>query len=189
MGRKNQAQVMEQVVEGQVAEEQTVDQQEPVVEGQDEGPETHETATQTAEKLTEESPQIIEKRALLKALEEKVTSLTVELKKAKTDVRDLAKEVEALLKGEKAPKASHKVVFVSNGMPADKIMTKKGKPLSYQGRLLVEMFIGDAPAGKELEYTREEILKKLEEYPCLGDKMDNFAWYKSQVFKPIGLVK
>jgi len=142
------------------------------------------------EPLAEDDPVIVEKNANIATLKTDLEAIVAQVKTKKTEIRNLEKEVAGLLKGEKVKvKTVHKTIFVSNGIDVKEMLTKKNKALSYQGRLLVEMFIGSAPAGTEIEYTSEEILKKLEDYPCLGDKMDNFSWYKSQVFKPMGLVK
>ena len=156
-------------------------------------PLTHESAipAEPAKVYTEESEEVIAKRAEIVSLEASLKDMVEAVKAKKTEIKDLTKAVNAMLKGEKVKVASsHKFVFISNGQNPKEMKTIKGKPLSYQGQLLLQMFIGNAEAGTELSYTREEIIAKLEaDYPCLGDKMDNFSWYKSQVFKPMGLVK
>lgn len=166
----------------------------PVQEEQYEGPITHESAnpvpevetTPTVPALNETSPEIIERRAKEKDLEASLLLI-------KTDLKNLRNEIKALLTGTKvkAPRTSaHKYVFISNGQDPKDMKTAKGKALSYQGRLLIELFIKGAPEGTELSYSRDEVIDILEKnYPCAGDKMDNFSWYKSQIFKPMGLVK
>jgi hypothetical protein len=179
MGKRNQSAL--ESTETMVSEDQSNDL-----------PLTHESAGVVESKpaLTEESPEIIALRAKLADLESEQKALLEALKTKKTEVKDLTKEIGALLKGETVKiKSQHKTVFVGTDIPIKDLKTKKDKPLSYQGRLLLEMFIGGVEVGVEKEYTRDEILAKLEDYPCVGDKMDNFAWYKSQVFKPMGLVK
>jgi hypothetical protein len=151
-------------------------------------PQTHLSQIEPVSILTEESPEIIAKRAQEVELTEKVKVALETLKSAKTELKDLSKEIQALLKGEKVKVSTHKYVFVANGISFKDLRTKKDKPLSFQGIQLLELFIGSAPEGTRLEYTREQVLEKLEAYPCLGDKMDNFSWYKSQVFKPMGLI-
>jgi hypothetical protein len=146
--------------------------------------------SETKEILSEDSPEVLTKKEQVTSLEAELKLIQDNLKAKKIEIRNMNQEIKSLLTGEKIQKISnHKFVFISNGQTPKEMKTKKDKPLSYQGQLLVTMFIGDAPAGTELTYSREEVLAKLEDYPCIGDKMDNFAWYKSQVFKPMGLVK
>lgn len=165
----------------------------PVQEDQYEGPITHESAEPVPEVetvptpvLDETSPEIIERRAKEKDLEASLLLI-------KTDLKNLRNEIKALLTGTKVKSVRssiHKYVFISNGQDPKDMKTSKGKALSYQGRLLVELFIKNAPEGTELSYSRDEVLDILDKnYPCAGDKMDNFSWYKSQIFKPMGLVK
>jgi hypothetical protein len=169
-----------------------------------EGPETHlsnseESAPEAvAEVKTNEyaivegdTEEVIAQKQIIEQKNNEAEALKVALKAVNKEIAAAKKAVNALVKGEK-PKASNiKYVFIATDTPITEIKTVNGKPLSYQGRLLLQIFVPEGtPAGTELSYTKEEILQKLEEnYPCVGDKFDNFAWYKSQILKPIGLMK
>jgi cell division protein FtsB len=156
-----------------------------------EGPATHlgSTATLGGEAVVATVPLTEEQAIELKALQAELKDITSRAKEIKTKIRFLQTGEEAPVKVAKAAK-SITFTFISNGEDINKMKGSNGKDLAYQAKVLLLMFIGDAPAGAEISYTKEQIIEKLEaDYPCLGDKFNNFSWYKSQVFKPMGLMK
>jgi hypothetical protein len=93
-----------------------------------------------------------------------------------------------ILKGEQ-PKTGKKYVFMPVEAGASETMKMiNGKPLSYQGKLIVKIF--NETITEPTGYSKEEILEKLTMagYPCVGDVFDNFSWYKTQVLKLMKLV-
>jgi hypothetical protein len=183
MSKKNKSAVEEQSIGTEVTENQV--NEAPV----NEAPVNEAPVNEApVEEVKEESEEVKAKRAEIAGLEEAIKAATEALKNQRKSLKTAEKELKALIEGVKVV-SGKKYVFVSNGKKPEEIKMANGKNLSYQAKLLVTILIGDAPEGTEIEMTKEEILAKLEGYPCVGDVWDNFAWYKSQVLTPLGLMK
>jgi len=88
----------------------------------------------------------------------------------------------------KEPTEPKKYVFISLGKGIKGVDVKYNeKPLARQGQLLYDTFIAGLDKGKKVEFTKEEILEKINAIAEYGDgnHWTNFAWYRN-VFKKIG---
>jgi len=138
----------------------------------------------------EDSVEVLTKDHAIEAHKMTIEALTAEIKDLRALIVLTKKEKAALLAGPRRG-MTHTFTFVAPAMPFSDLRLKNGKPLPYQANLLLEIFIGQGQkANTELTYTTDEIKAKLDkDFSCIGDKMNNFSWHKSNIFKGLGLMK
>jgi hypothetical protein len=137
-----------------------------------------------------DSPEVLAKDHAIEAHKMTIDALTAEIKDLRALIVLTKKEKAALLAGPRRG-MTHTFTFVAPGVPFSDLRLKNGKPLPYQANLLLEIFIGQGQeAGTEISYTTDEVKAKLDkDFSCIGDKMNNFSWHKSNIFKGLGLMK
>jgi len=137
-----------------------------------------------------DSPEVLAKDHAIEAHKMTIEALSAEIKKLRALIVLTKKEKAALLAGPRRG-MTHTFTFVAPAGSFFDLRLKNGKPLPYQANLLLEIFIGQGQeAGTEISYTTDEVKAKLDkDFSCIGDKMNNFSWHKSNIFKGLGLMK
>jgi hypothetical protein len=117
-----------------------------------------------------------------------IATINVSLKAEKKLLNENLGNLRSIVKGEPV-KTGKKYLFTPVVIgDSETIKMGNGKPLSYQGKMIVKIF--NETIAEPTAFTRDEILERLEKagYPCVGNMFDNFSWYKTQVLKPLKLV-
>jgi hypothetical protein len=137
-----------------------------------------------------DSPEVQAKEHAIEAHLETIKDFLAQIKTLRELIALTKREKAALLAGPRRG-VGHVFTFIVPEVPISDLRLKNGKPLPYQADLLLNIFIGQGhEPGTELVYTTDEVKAKLEkDFSCIGDKMNNFSWHKSNVFKGLGVIK